>query len=713
MSKLPLAETRALISEIQALLSLKTAQFDAWLQALNAIEIRLKEERVRIAVVGTVKSGKSSFVNALLKQDLLKRGAGILTAIITRVRYGTHPKAFIRFKSWETILDEVQHSFLLLAHAVDQAPQERLNLRNSEDRKILSDFLDAHPSHLSEDYESFNQEYVLLRSFLQGYEKIHRYLDDKETESVLMLDADVIEQHQTFVSRDEYAVYMKDILLELPQAPARLEIADCQGSDSPNPNHFAMVQEYLTQCSMVLYVFSSRTGMRQADLVLLRTLKDLGLLQQTLFVANMDLTEHESLEDAQRVLTQLGQDLKPWSSNLPLYGVSALYQLFCDLNENRTSRMEVQLGLWKSVDPLIQYHQKQWKNLKKALELHSVDESLLMQSEHRHWKYVQQQVLTFIENVLNTASKDQTECQKLQAEMDAQVKELKGTKQSMQAALEGALEQLKQKLSNDVNDLFDPEKGPLVPQLYQFIQNYELPDSLLKSKDLFSAQVMTFYKTLQHQLLRFTTEELNAPLLHHLKTLEHQYVDQLREVCTPYFVIFRNLLELRQNAQGILAGERFVSSLDYLAFQFPDLPMVLFSSTLNYQAHEKLKRVYLLGKNILQKQWERLIRHRKEGIPDDLKERLQNDEIAQLKKDAFSSLEFDVRNYRENVKYLYLYKGLERLASTIQQDLSLMIEGTAIDFEELFKTLQLSQSERQTLIPKLHQLREQMKQLEC
>jgi len=37
---------------------------------------QLTEETIRVAVVGPIKSGKSTFLNALLRGDYLKRGAG-------------------------------------------------------------------------------------------------------------------------------------------------------------------------------------------------------------------------------------------------------------------------------------------------------------------------------------------------------------------------------------------------------------------------------------------------------------------------------------------------------------------------------------------------------------------------------------------------------------------------------------------------------------
>ncbi|NIR17385.1 MAG: hypothetical protein GWN86_27135, partial [Desulfobacterales bacterium] len=56
-----------------------------------------------------------------------------------------------------------------------------------------------------------------------------------------------LEKHQDFVSQESQAVYLRDMELELPISwlGEMVELGDCQGSDSPNPLHFAMLQEYL------------------------------------------------------------------------------------------------------------------------------------------------------------------------------------------------------------------------------------------------------------------------------------------------------------------------------------------------------------------------------------------------------------------------------------------------------------------------------------
>lgn len=62
------------------------SQAEHWLKVLGQVEAHVREDTCRLAVVGAVKSGKSTMINALVGQDLLRRGAGILTAMITRVQ---------------------------------------------------------------------------------------------------------------------------------------------------------------------------------------------------------------------------------------------------------------------------------------------------------------------------------------------------------------------------------------------------------------------------------------------------------------------------------------------------------------------------------------------------------------------------------------------------------------------------------------------------
>jgi hypothetical protein len=80
-------------------------------------------------------------INALLGQDLLRRGAGILTAMITRVQPGPEPQAVLQFKGWEEINGEIRGALGLLPNPrlVDRAAP--LDLKEAPDRELLAQVL--------------------------------------------------------------------------------------------------------------------------------------------------------------------------------------------------------------------------------------------------------------------------------------------------------------------------------------------------------------------------------------------------------------------------------------------------------------------------------------------------------------------------------------------------------------------------------------------
>jgi small GTP-binding protein len=67
------------------------------IQVLSQIRQRLFSGEIHIAVVGQFNRGKSTFINKLVKKDLLPTSVLPLTAIPTEIRYGEETKAVISF----------------------------------------------------------------------------------------------------------------------------------------------------------------------------------------------------------------------------------------------------------------------------------------------------------------------------------------------------------------------------------------------------------------------------------------------------------------------------------------------------------------------------------------------------------------------------------------------------------------------------------------
>lgn len=725
----PFAQTQCVLREIETLLG-KTTQTQAWQNRLVSIEERLQESVLRLAVVGTVKSGKSSFINALLGRDVLKRGAGILTSTITRIRSGTTPCAHIHFKSWKTIIAEIEESFALLALSAHQVPPSVCpNFRSLEGRETLNLFLKKHPQHFSQTGDSFKQEYSLLLAYLEGYDSIQSYLLEEE-DSSLSLESEDIVQHQAFVALDAHAVYMKDIMLELDfpsmfsekTNALSLELADCQGCDSPNPMHLARVQEYISQSSLIVYVISSRTGIRQGDLILLRSLQQLNMLQQTLFVFNTDLEEHESLQDCLHLLERTRNLLKEWTPDPVLCSFSVLFQLLSckeQSSEKCTSMEQMRLTLWKETSPLLQSHHEGWEKLYESLGIYfkSTAHHALQQGELLHWKSLIQQISEGLQQISVLTQKAQKKQIGLEEKTALSHQQLFQVISSFESTAEGAQNRWKQKIKDDVNALFEDYSGSWVNRLKFFVMNYQPSPTLSKKYETNTEQkILTLeseqwglsyliegYQDLRQQLLAFMTQEINATLLHALKALREQYLKEVKEVCAPFIYTLQTASQQRHEVEGFLEDQQKKESYTLLeSLSFSDTPLIPFSLSLQYQTPQKLQSFYVLGKSVLQHQFTKW--RTKSLKKDSLEYFLQQSLLKKLRQEALESLEFDLLNYQENLKYRYLYRGIVDLMESLQTELRQHGESAIIDYENLYKHLEDSGAKHSELLPHFNSL---------
>lgn len=66
---------------------------------LQSLETKLANDKLHLAVLGQMKRGKSSFINALLGAEILPTGVLPVTAIITEIRYGPEPEAEVIYSA--------------------------------------------------------------------------------------------------------------------------------------------------------------------------------------------------------------------------------------------------------------------------------------------------------------------------------------------------------------------------------------------------------------------------------------------------------------------------------------------------------------------------------------------------------------------------------------------------------------------------------------
>lgn len=87
----------------------RSLNMTGWEDILNRLRDRVKEDNFKVLVLGEFKRGKSTFINALLGDEILPAYAKPCTAIINEVKWGDTPKALLHYpKSEDDLLSSPQ-----------------------------------------------------------------------------------------------------------------------------------------------------------------------------------------------------------------------------------------------------------------------------------------------------------------------------------------------------------------------------------------------------------------------------------------------------------------------------------------------------------------------------------------------------------------------------------------------------------------------------
>lgn len=209
--------------------------------------------KLSIGIVGAMKAGKSSFLNACIfgGRDVLPKAATPMTAALTRIRYSETPQATVHFyerKDWEKIEDNAQKY------------EEQLNTKYSNYCKIYdrshADSTEGVCSKQVFERTLFQQDVseVLksakeLTQMVGTNSAILEHLGDAD-----VLDGDIMAKLQDYVgARGRFTPIVNYVELEvnLPELED-LEIVDTPGLNDPIVSRSYATRQFLRACDVVI-----------------------------------------------------------------------------------------------------------------------------------------------------------------------------------------------------------------------------------------------------------------------------------------------------------------------------------------------------------------------------------------------------------------------------------------------------------------------------
>ena len=674
------ASLLALIAEIKTVSGMADGSLRDWERICLGVSSQVAEDCVRVAVVGPIKSGKSTVVNSFFKGDFLKRGAGVVTSMVTKVRAGDHLAATLFFKTWDEVNEDIARAVVMFPSAHFSTGQAKIDIRAEETRRQLADGLAALPREYLIARDSRNINSVLLANYLEGYEIVRDILSlDVVTKN---FTGDQFARHRDFVGYDHLAVYLKDIHITIDSVDMDpgIEIADCQGSDSPNPLHLARIQDYLLLTNLIVYVISSRTGVRQADINFLTMIDRMGIAGNLLFIVNFDFNEHESLDGLEALVRRVKDEVSLILPDPEVHVFSGLYNLLKAQGRDRLSEKEARMiDQWDLEATFVEHSQAGTQNFASAL-YHMLNKNryalqlknhvgrlALVASGLRQWASANLDILTRDEQSAASA-----------LERTAQHKrKLEQAGSLLKSTLDGSSRKLEKELRSDIDRFFDARTGEVLPLVINFIKSWNMDlgkyENNLTAAD-FSNTLYMVFQEFQQALDSFMAETINPQIMGFIKKLEKKIGDHFETIASTYDVMARDAITEFKTAMesmglsmapekqaGIQARDLALIRRQH-AIDLPPAGFIMnYTNKIKSEAVMRLG-VYSLGQ-MIRKVLKRSVQETRTGEIRALKHGL-----ARIKTDTERNIVFHFKSYRENIKFQYVFKLAAAVADSFYQE---------------------------------------------
>jgi GTPase SAR1 family protein len=687
------------------------ASLENWQRTCRQTHRQIADEYIRVAVVGPIKSGKSTFTNALLGADHLKRGAGIVTSIVTRIRRGESLEARLHFKSWEDINADLSRAIVMLPGLPPELARTPFDLRREADRKALADaFAGLNQAALIADGTQ-DPNSVMIASYLEGYARICDQIGAETT--VARFRGDEFGRHRDFVGDDSLSVYLRDVELEIDTGGLAegVEIADCQGSDSPNPHHLAMIQDYMLQTHLIVYVISSRTGLRQADFRFLSIIRKMGIGANMLFVFNCDFNEHASLEELQAQVARTRDQLGVFHPDPLIFTLSALYHLLAGQPvDTLAARDAAMLAHWRREPVLTDFSDAEFTRFHEVFGRKLVDERrVLLLGNHVERLAVVADGLgrwgRLHREALGRDAHQVADQSLLVARHRQRIDQIQAL---VRDTLDGAAAKQRAVLRQEVDRFFSPRTGTLIGDTLTFVRQYT-PETAKYRESLqsagFSSGLYLVFQDFRQALEGFLADTVTPEVLRFLRAAEIRTVEQLSEVALPFAIMAREALaDLDTGATGGSAAVEDSLRLTFIDVdalkQRAGIKIPSAATPLGFSARIRTEAVARLG-FYTAVEWARRILKKPTAAPTDKGVQALLDGLRRIKRETLRAVEFHFKNYQENIKFQYLFKLVEAATVGIREALGDQLRAYGEDLSLLAERIESQGVGRQQVADRL------------
>ena len=262
---------------------------------------------LRLGIVGQVKAGKSSFLNALLfdGQDILPKAPTPMTAALTRISYSETPKAKIVFyneNDWDAIEKFASKYDEILDKLFNEYKENIAKAKEKESKKLFGNnavitqegmsqenFEKANRDKIPSEYRACKEVSVMARARSLN---VRQYLGTEQIiEATQQDEYRYLKELNNYVGAEgKYTPIVKYTVISLCNELLKgIEVIDTPGMNDPILSRSRTTKEFLIQCDAVFLLGYCGQFLGAEDMnFIMSSLPDEGISKAVLIGSKMD-----------------------------------------------------------------------------------------------------------------------------------------------------------------------------------------------------------------------------------------------------------------------------------------------------------------------------------------------------------------------------------------------------------------------------------------
>jgi len=528
----------------------------------------IHSDKLKIAVVGVIKSGKSTFVNSILCKDVVKRGAGVVTSITTRIQKGKKYQAYLYLKSWDDINAGLRKLLLLISD--DDAVKgiwEAFDIRRKNDRETLEKVHQKIINAFSPEKDTIHPEILSITHALQGFDALKDLVQPEET--VICFESQEFDNYKDYTTDPGKAFYIKDVCLSMPvkTLDPNIEIADCQGADSTDSSQLERILAHIESSNLMIYCISSRTGLRESDMIFLKRIENLGLLDNVIFINNCDLTEHENLEDLLKVEAGILKDLSLLGIKTELYSFSLLYNHFANMKSKISKKDLLRFESWQKEKKMVQYCDLKTREFNLFFK-HTIERNryeFLISNHMKRLSSILSDLTRRIQIFLDLLSSDNEKEETAKKKLSDFYQNALRFETIMADSLENACQGLQKEIDINIYQMFFQDKDSILRDILEYVQLLSIEGEFYQfhgRETGVNEALFLLFKDFQKRVDLYVLEAVN-PLLRQFVVLREERIKSFfQSYFKSYHVEFLTMDQYSDLKDNALSESQRIDSLD-------------------------------------------------------------------------------------------------------------------------------------------------------